>query len=65
MIADIIESGIEAGEFKRCDVESMAKCVKAALAFLMHPVVVSQCRGNPNIASPREMTGFILSALKA
>jgi AcrR family transcriptional regulator len=65
MIAQIIESGMDAGEFKRREVESTARCVKGALVSFMHPVVVAQCCDNPNVASPQEMTNFILSALKA
>jgi AcrR family transcriptional regulator len=65
MIAKIIESGMAAGEFEKRDVESTARCVKSSLAPFMHPVLVAQCRDNTNIASPQEVTNFILLALKA
>jgi AcrR family transcriptional regulator len=65
MIADIIASGVASGEFKKVDVPQTAKCVHCAIACLKHPVVVAQCRGDPNVATPSEMASFVLSALKA
>jgi AcrR family transcriptional regulator len=65
MIADIIESGIAAGEFKPQDPHRAAKCVHAAMAVFKHPVVVAQCRNDPDLVSPAELAAFILSALKA
>ncbi len=64
MIADIIASGIASGEFRPQDPQLAAKCVHCSLAGLKHPVVVAQCRDDPNVASPSEMAAFILSALK-
>jgi AcrR family transcriptional regulator len=65
MIADIIASGIASGEFRLQDPYRAAKCVHSCLAGLKHPVVVAQCRNEPDMASPAEMAAFILSALKA
>ncbi len=65
MIGEIIASGIAAGEFKPQDVEKAARCVKGAIAVLIHPAVVAQCRDDPNYPSAADMTAFILSALKA
>lgn len=65
IIADIIASGVASGEFKRQDPYRAAKCVHAAMAALKHPVIVAQCRNEPDMASPAEMAAFILSALKA
>jgi AcrR family transcriptional regulator len=65
LIADIIASGIASGEFRRQDAYRAAKCVHCALAAFSHPVVVAQCRNEPDMASPAEMAAFILSALKA
>jgi AcrR family transcriptional regulator len=64
LIADIIESGIEAGEFKRQDPTRAARCVHFALAGLSHPVVAAQCGSDPDTPTPSEMAAFILSALK-
>ena len=49
----------------RQDAHLAAKCVHCALACLKHPVVVAQCRNDPNMASPGQLAAFILSALKA
>jgi AcrR family transcriptional regulator len=65
MIADIIASGIASGEFRPQDPYRAAKCVHSSLAGLKHPVVVAQCRNEPDMASPAEMAAFILAALKA
>jgi AcrR family transcriptional regulator len=65
MIADIVASGIAAGEFRLQDPLRAAKCIHSCLAGLKHPVVVAQCRNEPDMASPAEMAAFILSALKA
>ena len=32
-----------------------ARCVQCAVACLKHPVVVAQCRDDPNVATPAEM----------
>ncbi len=65
IIADIVESGIASGEFRAQDPYRAAKCVNSCLAGLKHPVVVAQCRNEPDMASPAEMAAFIISALKA
>jgi AcrR family transcriptional regulator len=65
MIAGIVASGIASGEFRPQDPYRAAKCVHSCLAALQHPVVVAQCRDEPDMASPAEMAAFILSALKA
>ncbi|MBI4723529.1 MAG: TetR/AcrR family transcriptional regulator [Rhodomicrobium sp.] len=65
MIAGIIASGIESGEFKRQDPQQAARCVHFALVGLKHPLVAAQCCGDPDNPSPSEMAAFILSALKA
>ncbi len=65
MIADIIASGVKAGEFKPQDPASAAKCVHFALAGFSHPVLAAQCCGDPDTPTPAEMAAFLLSALKA
>ncbi len=65
ILADIISSGIASGEFKPQDPFRAAKCVHAAMAAFKHPVLVAQCRNEPDMALPEEMAAFILSALKA
>jgi AcrR family transcriptional regulator len=65
MIANIIESGIRAGEFKPQDADKAARCVHFAIAGFSHPVLAAKCCGDPDTPTPAEMAAFILSALKA
>lgn len=65
IIAKIIESGVNAGEFKPQDPAKAARCVRLALAGFSHPVLVAQRYGDPHAPTPIEMAVFILSALKA
>ena len=65
IIAAIIVSGIESGEFRHQDVSTAARCVCASIAALKHPVLVAQCRDDPTQPSPDEMAAFLISALKA
>jgi AcrR family transcriptional regulator len=65
LIASIVASGIESGEFRRQDPKQAARCVHFALVGLKHPVVAAQCGADPDTPTPSEMAAFILSALKA
>jgi AcrR family transcriptional regulator len=65
MIANIIASGIEAGEFKPQDPAHAARLVHFAIAGYTHPVLAAQCCGDPDTPTPAEMAAFLLSALKA
>lgn len=65
LIASIIASGVESGEFRRQDPKKAAPCVHFALVGLKHPVVAAQRRRAPDTPTPSEMAAFILSALKA
>ena len=65
MIANIIESGIRAGEFKPQDPAKVARCVHFAIAGFSHPVLAAKCCSEPDTPTPAEMAAFILSALKA
>jgi AcrR family transcriptional regulator len=65
MMANIIESGIKAGEFKKQDPEKAARQVHFAIAGFSHPVLVAKCCSEPDTPTPAEMAEFILSALRA
>ena len=65
MIANIIESGIRAGEFKPQDPAKVARCVHFAIAGFSHPVLAAKCCSEPDTPTPAEMAAFILSVLKA
>lgn len=65
MIATMIESGISTGEFPSQDATASARCVLTAIVAMEHPVVVAQCRDDPNVPTPEMMSAFILRALQA
>jgi AcrR family transcriptional regulator len=64
LIAGIVASGIEAGEFRKQDPLHAAKCVHTAIAGFSHPVVAAQCSGDPSMLPPQDMAAFLLTALK-
>jgi AcrR family transcriptional regulator len=65
ILSEIIAEGMKAGEFALGDPMRAARCFKAAVISVCHPVVVAQCRLDPEIASPGELADFVLKALKA
>ena len=65
ILSEIIADGMKAGEFALGDPMKAARCFKAAVISVCHPVVVAQCRLDPEIASPSELADFVLKALKA
>ena len=65
MLAGIIASGIEAGEFKPQNPARAASCVDFALVGFCHPVVAAQCCDDLETPAPAEMAEFLLRALKA
>jgi AcrR family transcriptional regulator len=65
ILASIIASGIEAGEFKPQDPRQAAKIVHFAIVGYGHPVVAAQCSSNRDTPPALDMAAFLLSALKA
>lgn len=64
IFGEIIAEGMKAGEFALGDPMKAARCFKAAVISVCHPVVVAQCRQDPEIASPAELAEFVLKALR-
>ena len=65
ILSEIIAEGMKSGEFALGDPLKAARCFKASVISVCHPVVVAQCRQDPEIASPGELADFVLKALKA
>ncbi len=65
ILSEIIADGMRAGEFKMDDPVKAARCFKACVISVCHPVVVAQCRLDPETANPEELADFVLKALKA
>jgi AcrR family transcriptional regulator len=64
ILSRIIAEGMRSGEFALDDPMKAARCFKACVISVCHPVVVSQCRLDPEAANPQELGEFVLKALK-
>jgi AcrR family transcriptional regulator len=64
VVADIIQQGIEAGEFIEQDPVVASRCFGAATVNLCHPQMVAQCLAKQNRASPDDLIEFAIRALK-
>lgn len=64
VMASIIADGIAAGEFRQQDTKRAAECASMATAPLRHPMMLVQCMGDPEKATPSELADFIINALK-
>ena len=64
IVAEIIQDGINAGEFLEQDAMVAAKCFCSAMACLVHPQMVAQCPPNNNRATPEQLVNFMLRALR-
>jgi AcrR family transcriptional regulator len=65
ILSQIIADGMRSGEFVMGDPMLAARCFKACVISVCHPVVVAQCRLDPQNANPGELADFVLKALKA
>jgi hypothetical protein len=63
LIAEIIQDGIEAGEFAEQNPEVAARCFGAATIHLCHPQMVAQVLTKKNRALPEELIEFSIRAL--
>ena len=64
ILGEIIADGMRAGEFAMDDPMKAARCFKACVISVCHPVVVAQCRQDPEVANPAELAEFVLKALR-
>ena len=64
ILSEIIADGMRAGEFAMDDPMKAARCFKACVISVCHPVVVAQCRLDPEAANPSELADFVLKALR-
>lgn len=65
IVAEIIEDGIAAGEFRKMDPLHAAQLFTSATISLHHPQIIAECIRKPNRASPEDLTEFAIRALKA
>ena len=64
ILSQIIADGMRSGEFALDDPIKVARCFKACVISVCHPVVVAQCRLDPQTANPQELAEFVLKALR-
>jgi AcrR family transcriptional regulator len=64
LMAEIIQEGIEAGEFAEQDPVVASRCFGAATVNLCHPQMVAQCLAKENRATPDDLIEFAIRALK-
>jgi len=64
ILSEIIADGMRAGEFAMDDPMKAARCFKACVISVCHPVVVAQCRLDPEAANPADLADFVLKALR-
>ena len=64
ILSEIIADGMRAGEFAMGDPMQAARCFKAAVISVCHPVVVAQCRLDPEAANPADLADFVLKSLR-
>jgi AcrR family transcriptional regulator len=65
ILGEIIAEGMRSGEFRMDDPRRAARCFQASVISVCHPVVVAQCRADPDYAGPEELVEFVLKALLA
>jgi AcrR family transcriptional regulator len=63
VVASIIADGIEAGEFRRQDPASAARCFNTTIVSLYHPKLVSLCTARHMRAEPEALVAFAIRAL--
>ena len=64
LVAEIIQDGIDAGEFAKQDAVMAARCFSASMVTLCHPQLVAQCLEKTNRATVDELVEFAIRALK-
>lgn len=61
-VAKIVAEGVEAGQFKPCDIELTAKCLCASMCRFFHPQMIAQCATKLE-PSLEEMIEFIVAGI--
>lgn len=64
LVAEIIQEGIEAGEFSPQDAVIASRCFGASTVILCHPQMVVQCLSKANRATADQLIDFAIAALK-
>lgn len=64
LVADLIEQGIKAGEFRQQNVEIASDCFMQATVALCHPQIIADCLAEGRPAKPEDLVEFAIRALR-
>ncbi|MEB2845480.1 TetR family transcriptional regulator [Rhizobiales bacterium RZME27] len=64
LVADRIEQGIKAGEFRQQDADVASDCFMQATVALCHPQIIADCLSEGRRATPEDLVEFALRALR-
>ncbi|OQW60234.1 MAG: TetR family transcriptional regulator [Proteobacteria bacterium SG_bin9] len=62
VVAGVIAEGMERGDFKRGDVETVAMCVCSGMARFFHPQMIAECANKPG-PTLEQMIDFLIAAI--
>jgi AcrR family transcriptional regulator len=63
MMADIIDEGVQSGDFRPQDPQLSARCLHQAFIAFVHPNVVAECINDKDRTSAEQMVDFILASV--
>ena len=61
-VAKIVAEGVEAGQFRPCDIEVTAKCLCTAMCRFFHPQMIAECANKPE-PTLDQMIEFVIGAI--
>lgn len=64
LVADLIDRGIKAGEFRQQNVEVASDCFMQATVALCHPQIIADCLSESRQATPEDLVEFAIRALR-
>ncbi|MDP9835964.1 AcrR family transcriptional regulator [Neorhizobium huautlense] len=64
LVAELIDQGIKAGEFRQQDVEIASDCFMQATVSLCHPQIIADCLAERRHATPEDLVEFAVRALR-
>lgn len=64
LVAELIDKGIKAGEFRQQNVEIASDCFMQATVALCHPQIIADCLAEVRQATPEDLVEFAIRALR-
>jgi AcrR family transcriptional regulator len=63
IVGKVIVEGVEAGQFRPCDVDLMARCVCISMCRFFHPQMIAQCAKKQIDVPLDQMIEFVVGAI--